>query len=80
LSDAGLVTRAQQAFLANFHKAGARIGPVEVVKTDTSIRAAATGSIKTAIMGILHIDAIKLTARTGSSLLWCSTTPARWHR
>jgi Flp pilus assembly protein TadG len=67
LSDAGLVARAQQAFAANFHKAGAQIGPVEVVKTDTSIRVAATGSIKTAVMGIFHINAIKLTATSESA-------------
>jgi hypothetical protein len=66
VSDAGLVPWAQQAFAANFHKAGAQMGPVEVVKTDTSIRVAAAGSMKTAIMRVFHIDTIKLAA-TGES-------------
>jgi Flp pilus assembly protein TadG len=64
LSDNEITDRARAVFAANFHKRGAVIDPLVVEKTDRVIRVSATGSVKTAIMGIINVDEIKIGSTT----------------
>lgn len=63
-----LVDRTKKTFTANFHAKGATLGPITVQKTDHAIRVAASGSVKTAIMGIIHVDRIDIA--TTAEVAW----------
>jgi Flp pilus assembly protein TadG len=68
LSNNRLAARAREVFLANFHRRDARVGVIDVEKTNRSIRVNAHGSVKTALMGIFRIDTINLS--TTSEVGW----------
>jgi Mg-chelatase subunit ChlD len=68
LSSDQLVARARQVFAANFGTRDATLGAVTVQKTDRAVRVDASGSVKTAFMGIINVDTIDI--GTSAQVAW----------
>jgi Flp pilus assembly protein TadG len=68
LSEARIAERARGVFAANFNRKDATLGPIEVVKGDKTVRVAASATVKTSIMAIMHVDTIKVA--TAGEVAW----------
>jgi Flp pilus assembly protein TadG len=68
LSEARLAERARGVFAANFNRKDATLGPIEVVKGQNTVRVAASATVKTSIMAIMHVDTIKVA--TAGEVAW----------
>jgi Flp pilus assembly protein TadG len=62
LTDAQVTERARSIFAADFHEPTATVGALTVQKNDKTVRVAASGSVATTIMGIVHVDTIEIGA------------------
>lgn len=62
LTEAQVTERARNVFAANFHARNATLGSVSVQRSDKAIRVAASGSVGTSFMGIVHVNQIEIGA------------------